>query len=73
MTNNSSKSRRLDTLTGLVGEHLAAERLRALGWYVDDDVFGGQRHHYDLRAVSSTGRVTQVSVKTSTQAAGGLA
>jgi hypothetical protein len=75
MTNNNSNDtvRRAGTLAGLVGEYLAAERLRALGWDVDDaDVFGGQRRHYDLRAVSPSGWVAQVSVKTSTHTGGGL-
>ena len=73
MTKNSSSVRRAGAVVGVVGEYLAAQHIRELGWTVDDNVFGGQRRHYDLRAVSPAGRVAQVSVKTTTQAGGGLA
>lgn len=39
MTNTSSTVRRAGAV-GVVGEYLAAECLRELGWAVDDDVFG---------------------------------
>ena len=73
MTNHSSNIRRAGALVGVIGEYLAAEFIRELGWTVaGDEVFGGQRRRYDLRAVSPAGQVAQVSVKTSTQADGGL-
>lgn len=72
MTNNSSSTpRRYGTLVGLIGEFLAADPIRALGWQIDSE-FGGQRRHYDLRAISPRGEVAQVSVKTSTHDSGWL-
>jgi hypothetical protein len=58
-----------------VGEYLAAQQLRELGWgLLDAEVFGGLRRHFDLRAVApGGGRSVQVSVKTSTRADGGIA
>lgn len=73
MTNHSSTPRRYGALVSLVGEYLAVAHIQELGWRVDrDEMFGGQRRHYDLRAVSPRGEVAQVSVKTSTRAGGGL-
>ena len=72
MTNNMINIRRSGALVGLLGEYLAAEQLRELGWAVTD-VFGGQHRHFDQRAVSPHGCGVQVSVKTSTRVDGALA
>lgn len=66
MTGQPSRTR---ALVGVVGEYLAAQYLRGLGWEVDGE-FGGSRHDYDLLATARSGALAEVSVKTSTQGKG---
>ncbi len=65
MTNISSNIRRDSTLVGLVGEYLAAQLLREHGGTVpDDESFGSQRRHYDLRLMDPGSARLRVSPAT---------